>query len=158
MNHCNFSANDNYFMSVAISLAKEAAQANEVPVGAVVVNQGTIIGRGFNQPILSNDSSAHAEIIAIRNACQTLNNYRLTGCELFVSLEPCVMCFGALVHARINRLVYAASEPRAGAVKSQLRLPEKDFFNHKINCYGGLLEEQSSSLLREFFRTRRTNN
>ena len=151
-----YSASDMLFMSQAISLANDAALAGEVPVGAVIVKQGVIIGRGFNQPIKTNDSSAHAEIVAIRNACQRLRNYRLSGCDMYVSLEPCMMCVGALIHARIDRLIYAASEPRAGAIHSQMRLSESDFINHKISCHGGLMKEQSAQLLKDFFGSRRS--
>ena len=151
----DFSAADTYFMSLAISLAKQAAAADEVPVGAVIVNQGNVIGRGFNQPIKTNDSSAHAEILAIRDACQAVGNYRLTDCDIYVTLEPCIMCFGALIHARIARLFYGASEPRAGAVKSQLQLADNDSFNHRLSCHGGLLADESADLLKDFFRSRR---
>lgn len=151
-----YSASDILFMSQAISLANDAALAGEVPVGAVIVKQGVIIGRGFNQPIKTNDSSAHAEIVAIRDACQRLGNYRLSGCDMYVSLEPCMMCVGALIHARINRLIYAASEPRAGVIHSQMRLAESDFINHKISCHGGLMKEQSAQLLKDFFGSRRS--
>ena len=150
-----YSAADPLFMSQAISLANQAALAGEVPVGAVIVKQGVVVGSGFNQPITTKDSSAHAEIVAIRQACQTLGNYRLPGCDMYVSLEPCMMCVGALIHARINRLIYAASEPRAGAIHSRMRLPESDFINHKISCHGGLLKEQSAQLLKDFFSSRR---
>ena len=132
MTGSTYSTADTLFMSQAISLANQAALAGEVPVGAVIVKQGVVVGSGFNQPIKSKDSSAHAEIVAIRQACQTLGNYRLPGCDMYVSLEPCIMCVGALIHARISRLIYAASEPRAGAIHSRIRLPESDFINHKI--------------------------
>lgn len=143
-------------MNRALDLAKAGANCGEVPVGALVVADGQLIGSGFNCPISTTDPTAHAEIIAIRDACRALNNYRLPkNSTLYVTLEPCTMCFGALIHARVGRVVYGASEPKAGVVTSQLNLPDVDFYNHKIAVQGGLLASECSALLSEFFRSRR---
>jgi len=146
---------DEFFMRQALQLAEQGAAMGEVPVGAVLVCQGEIIGRGFNQPIVAHDPSAHAEMQAIRQAAANIKNYRLSGTTLYVTLEPCSMCAGLLVHARIARLVYAAAEPRAGAVVSQMRFLEHSYLNHQVQVQSGLLAEESARLLREFFRARR---
>lgn len=146
---------DQKFMAVAISLAQKAFDANEVPVGAVLVEHGEIIGRGFNQPIFLNDPCAHAEILALREAANNKKNYRLVNTTLYVSLEPCSMCVGALIHARIQRLVFAASDPKTGAVCSATQLINASFFNHKIQVEQGLYAQQSKELLQEFFQRRR---
>ena len=149
---------DTLFMSRALELAQRAAEYSEVPVGAVIVHQGNIVGEGYNQPISSCDPTAHAEVVAMRQACVSLNNYRLTGCELYVTIEPCTMCVGAMVHARIKRIVFGALEPRAGALKSQLQLMEKGPYNHSIVWDGGVLEAQCSTMISEFFRQKRSLN
>ena len=146
---------DQDWMRRALALAESAQQLDEVPVGAVVVKDGVLVGEGYNQPITSNDPSAHAEIVALRQAAQNLANYRLTGCTLYVTIEPCTMCTGALVHARIKRLVYGAPEPKAGVISSQLRLLETDFLNHRIEVVSGVLGETCSKLISDFFARKR---
>ncbi|QHQ40856.1 tRNA adenosine(34) deaminase TadA [Microbulbifer hydrolyticus] len=143
------------FMQQALSLAAKGAALGEVPVGALVVLDGEVIGEGFNRPISASDPSAHAEVNALRDAAARQNNYRLPGATLYVTIEPCTMCFGTLIHARIARLVYGAAEPRAGVVASQLKLAEQTFFNHKIEVEGGVLAEEAGTLVREFFQKRR---
>lgn len=143
------------FMQEALILARKAASAGEVPVGAVVVRDGMIIGRGFNRPIVGHDPTAHAEIMALREACTGLGNYRLPGSTLYVTIEPCTMCFGAAVHARIEHIVYGAREPKSGCVDSNLHLPQQDCFNHHVKCEGGVLEPECSALISEFFTQRR---
>jgi tRNA(adenine34) deaminase len=143
------------FMQAALELAGEAAARGEVPVGAVVVKDGAIIGRGFNQPITSNDPTAHAEIVALRAAAAALKNYRLTGCELYVTLEPCAMCVGAMVHARLARIVYGASDPKTGACGSIVDLPKLATFNHHGSFEGGILAEECGGVLKRFFAQRR---
>lgn len=142
-------------MQRALELARHAEAEGEVPVGAVVVLNGEIIGEGWNHPITANDATAHAEIIALRQACLSQHNYRLPGADLYVTLEPCVMCAGALVHARINRLVYATSEPKTGAAGSCVDVFSLPNLNHRVQCESGLMAEQSSEMLRAFFRARR---
>lgn len=147
---------DVHWMRYALRLAKQGAACDEVPVGAVLVHDNHVIGSGFNAPIGRHDATAHAEIIAIKDACQYLKNYRLPpNTTLYVTLEPCTMCMGALIHARVARLVYAASEPRAGMVGSQMDLSNQDFYNHKIQVNKGLYATHSSQLLQVFFRQRR---
>ena len=148
---------DEDWMRRALALAQTAASQGEVPVGALLVRDGQLLGEGFNQPISGCDPSAHAEIMAMRAAAAAQQNYRLSGATLYVTLEPCTMCFGAMIHARIGRLVYAASEPRAGVCESQLQLPEAGFYNHRMEVQGGVLAAQSATLLRDFFRQRRAN-
>jgi tRNA(adenine34) deaminase len=143
------------FMRAALELAAQAAQRGEVPVGAVVVKDGAIIGRGFNRPIASADPTAHAEIVALREAAAALGNYRLPGCELYVTLEPCAMCVGAMVHARVTRIVYGASDPKTGACGSIVDLPGLATFNHHGRFEGGLLAEECSGVLKRFFAERR---
>lgn len=143
------------YMLRALELAKLAATVDEVPVGAVIVKDGVIVGEGYNQPIVNHDPTAHAEIIAIRQACAALGNYRLTGCDLYVTVEPCTMCVGAMVHARIKRIFFGALEPRAGALQSQLQLLNNGPYNHSIECQGGLLAEECSALMSNFFRDKR---
>ena len=142
-------------MSEALTLAKQAALEGEVPVGAVVVAAGEVIGRGYNCPITSHDPTAHAEIVAMRQAAQSLGNYRLTDCDLYVTIEPCAMCVGAMVHGRIRRVIFGAPEPRAGALVSQLKLMDQSHFNHHIDWQGGVLEQQCSQLIKDFFKHRR---
>lgn len=146
---------DQDWIQQALMLARQAADQGEVPVGALVVRGGQLLGQGYNQPITANDPSAHAEIIAMRSASLAEKNYRLSGCTLYVTLEPCTMCFGAMVHARIGRLVYGASEPRAGVCESQLQLPSVDFYNHRVEVEKGVLAEESAMLLKRFFADRR---
>ena len=144
------------WMNHALALARQGAECGEVPVGALIVYDNTIIGQGFNQPIGRHDATAHAEIIALREACLQLQNYRLPpNATLYVTLEPCTMCIGALIHARISRLVYAASAPRAGMVGSQMDLSDATFYNHTIQVHKGLCAQHSSQLLKTFFRQRR---
>ena len=143
------------WMLAALILARQAAQKDEVPVGAVVVRDKQIVGRGFNQPIGRHDPTAHAEIMALRDAAQTLGNYRLPGCTLVVTVEPCTMCAGALVHARIERLIFGAKEPRAGAVRSSARVLDNLGLNHKVTVVEGVLEKECKALMSGFFQGRR---
>ncbi len=146
---------DEYWMQQALALAQQGADAGEVPVGAVLVRDGVCIGRGWNQPVCSHDPSAHAEIVALRDAASNQQNYRLADTTLYVTIEPCTMCFGALMHARVSRLVYGATEPRAGVCVSQLQLPAQPFYNHRLEVHGGVCAEQASALLKAFFAARR---
>lgn len=147
--------NDEDFMRAALALAQQAAEAGEVPVGAIVVSAGQIIGRGFNQPISGHDPTAHAEIVAMRDAAQHLRNYRLNDCELFVTLEPCVMCAGAIMHARIARVIYATPDPKAGACGSVDNLFAEGRLNYHATVLGGILADDAAQLLQQFFATRR---
>jgi len=142
-------------MLEALALAAEAAAAGEVPVGAVVVKDGRIIGRGYNRPVTTADPTAHAEIVALREAAAAEGNYRLPGCELYVTLEPCAMCVGAMVHARIARVVYGARDPKTGACGSITDLPALSTFNHHGSFEGGLLAEECGAVLKRFFAERR---
>ena len=142
-------------MEEALREAGRALQAGEVPVGAVVVHENKIVGRGFNRSISDSDPTAHAEVIALREAGKHLGNYRLSDCELFATIEPCAMCAGAMVHARIKRLIYGADDPKAGAVKSVLQVINHTELNHQMEVVGGVLPGRSSRLLKEFFRSRR---
>ncbi|MDN0075473.1 tRNA adenosine(34) deaminase TadA [Crenobacter sp. SG2303] len=143
------------YMDEALALAEQGARGGEVPVGAVVVYQGAIIGRGYNQPIGRRDPSAHAEMLALREAAATLDNYRLSGCDLYVTLEPCPMCAGAIVMARLDRVLYGASEPKTGAAGSQLDLFANRQLNPHTAVFGGVAAERCSKQLSEFFRSRR---
>lgn len=143
------------YMREALALAQEAATAGEVPVGAVVVIDGAVVGRGRNQPIGAHDPTAHAEIVALRDAAQRVGNYRLPGALLFVTLEPCVMCVGALMHARVSTVVYAATEPKAGSMESTQRAHEHPALNHRVTVVSGVLAAESRDLLQAFFRGRR---
>jgi tRNA(adenine34) deaminase len=143
------------FLRQALALAQEAARLGEVPVGAVVVKDGVVIGSGANRPISSADPTAHAEIVAMREAAARLGNYRLTGCELFVTLEPCAMCVGAMLHARISRVVYGARDPKTGACGSVVDLPAVAALNHHALFEGGVLEDECGEVLRAFFARRR---
>lgn len=143
------------FMSAAIDLAKQAAAIGEVPVGAVVVFDGRIVGRGCNQPIRSHDPCGHAEILALRDAARQLGNYRLPGCDLYVTLEPCMMCAGAMFHARIRRVVFGAADPKTGVAGSVLNLFEEARLNHHATVEGGLLGAECGALLTDFFAQRR---
>lgn len=146
---------DEQYMRRAIELAAQGEALGEVPVGAVIVRGEKILGEGFNQPITSQDPTAHAEIVAIRSAAQYEKNYRLVGSTLYVTLEPCTMCVGALIHARIARLVYGTTEPKAGAVESQSRLLDSEFFNHHMERVGGVCAADCQHQLSDFFRRRR---
>lgn len=146
---------DQEFMRLALELAAEGAALGEVPVGAVLVQHGQVIGRGFNRPISGSDPSAHAEMVAIRAAAQAASNYRLPGSTLYVTLEPCSMCAGLIVHSRVSRVVYGALEPKAGVVQSQGRFFEQGFLNHRVMFEGGVLAEECGRILSEFFKARR---
>jgi tRNA(adenine34) deaminase len=143
------------FMRVALEQARLAAEAGEVPVGAVVVVDGEVAGAGFNQPISSRDPTAHAEVVAIRGAASRVGNYRLTGATLYVTVEPCLMCVGAMVHARIGTVVFGAPEPKAGAVVSTLAAHELPSLNHRMAAVGGVLEDDCREAIQAFFRGRR---
>ncbi len=142
-------------MRRALGLARHAEEAGEVPVGAVVVQEGEIIGEGWNQPICAHDPSAHAEMVALRAAATHNKNYRLPGATLYVTLEPCAMCAGAIVQARVARVVYGAADPKAGAAGSVFQLLDSPALNHRAQVYGGVLNEESGRLLKEFFQSRR---
>jgi tRNA(adenine34) deaminase len=143
-------------MRLALDLAEKAGAQGEVPVGAVIVCQSAVVGQGWNRPIAAVDPTSHAEIDALRQACSRIHNYRLPGCTLYVTLEPCVMCAGALVLARIERLVFAARDLRFGAVRSKFRLADSEFLNHRVQVEEGLLEVDAANLLDRFFRQRRS--
>jgi tRNA(adenine34) deaminase len=147
---------DERFMRAALDEALKAGERGEVPVGAVVVLDGAIAGAGFNQPIGGHDPTAHAEIVALRDAAARLANYRLIGATLYVTIEPCQMCVGAMVHARIVRVVYGAREPKAGAIESAMRAHEHPALNHRMRATGGVLEQECRDMIQRFFRERRT--
>ena len=151
----SFSQEDEAWMRYAIGLAARGEALGEVPVGAVIVSDNKILGEGWNQPISSHDPTAHAEIVALRQAATVLQNYRLIGATLYVTLEPCTMCAGALVHARIARLVFGTTEPKAGAIVSKARILESDYLNHKMVYEGGLLAGECQHQLSRFFQWRR---
>ncbi len=146
---------DELWMEEALRCAQRALEEGEVPVGAVVVRGGRIVGRGWNRNIADSDPSAHAEIVALREAGAAIGNHRLEDCELFVTIEPCVMCAGAMVHARIQRLIYGADDPKAGAVRSVLAVVNHPQLNHKIEVRAGVLAGRSAEVLQTFFRNRR---
>lgn len=146
---------DEKFMREALALARQAEAAGEVPVGAVLVKDGAIIASGWNQPISAHDPTAHAEVMVLRAAGRIAGNYRLTGTTLYVTLEPCAMCAGALVHARVGRLVYGAADPKTGAAGSVFDLMRTDQLNHRIEVTGGVLTEECGALLKDFFSRRR---
>lgn len=146
---------DAAFMARALELARMAEAAGEVPVGAVLVKDGVIVGEGWNRPISTNDPTAHAEIVAMRDAAQRLSSYRLLDTTLYVTLEPCPMCAGAMVHARVKRLVYAAIDPRAGAAGTVFNIVNHSSLNHRLECTGGVLAEECGAMLRGFFVARR---
>ena len=150
-------SNDEKWMRIAIDEAKLAMDKNEVPVGAVLVKNDKLIAQAHNKPITKNDPTAHAEIQLLRKAGEQQKNYRLPESTLYVTLEPCTMCFGAMVHARIDRIVYGASDPKTGVCGSRMNLNEENFFNHKISITSGILEKESSELLKLFFKSRRDN-
>ncbi len=142
-------------MREAMSLAKRALAANEVPIGALVVLGNQVVGRGYNQTVRRSDPTAHAEVLALRQAARKVGNYRLTSATVYCTLEPCAMCAGALIHARVELLVYGARDPKAGAVDSYLNLLATSFLNHRISVVSGILEEEASQLLKEFFQAKR---
>ena len=149
---------DEHFMREAQREARKALAAGEVPVGAVVVLDGRVVGAGFNQPIGRADPTAHAEIVALRVAAREVSNYRLTRATLYVTVEPCVMCVGAIVHARIGTLVYGASEPKAGAVRSAMRALDHPALNHRVEVIEGVLDEECGRIMQDFFRDRRASS
>lgn len=144
-----------HWMRHALNLAAQAAAQGEVPVGAVLVKDGEVIGEGYNRPIADHDPSAHAEMVALREAGLSQSNYRLPDTTLYVTLEPCVMCAGAIIHARVRRLVFGALDPKAGAVSSVYDVLGEPRLNHAVECTGGVLEEECGAILRDFFRARR---
>jgi tRNA(adenine34) deaminase len=146
---------DELWMDEALRCAQRALEAGEVPIGAVVVRQGSIVGRGWNRNITDSDPTAHAEMLALREAGATIGNHRLGDCDLFVTIEPCAMCAGAMVHARIQRLVYGADDPKAGAVRSVMQILNHPQLNHKTEVQSGVLAGRSAELLQTFFRSRR---
>lgn len=143
------------YMQRALELAEQADEMGEVPVGAVIVYKGDIIGEGYNQPIATRDTTAHAEIMAIRQACKNQRNYRLTDCDMYVSLEPCAMCAGAIVHARIKQLTFAASDPKTGACGSVIDLVSNNPTGHRVEIQPSLMSKESQQLIQEFFKRRR---
>jgi tRNA(Arg) A34 adenosine deaminase TadA len=147
--------NDESCMAQALELARASQAAGEIPVGAVVVKDGAVIGRGRNRPIASRDPTAHAEIVALRDAAERIGNYRLAGCSLYVTLEPCAMCAGAIMHARIGRVVYGTADPKSGACGSVVNLFAEDRLNHHATVIGGVLAEEAARLLQDFFGARR---
>jgi tRNA(adenine34) deaminase len=146
---------DEIWMQEALRAAQRALEAGEVPIGAVVIHSGKVVGRGFNRNIADSDPTAHAEVVALREAGTAIGNHRLSDCELFATIEPCAMCAGALVHARIRRLVYGADDPKAGAVQSVMRVVNHPSLNHQMEVRGGVLAGKCAELLQEFFRARR---
>ena len=148
-------AHDERFMREALALAQEAEAAGEVPVGSVIVRNGLVIGRGYNHPISGIDPTLHAEIVAMRDAAQTIGNYRLLDATLYVTLEPCAMCAGAMVHARIRRLVFGATDPKTGACGSVFDIVRADALNHQLEVTAGVLDAECGEVLRDFFRERR---
>lgn len=142
-------------MRQALAQAARAQEVGEVPVGAVVVLDGQVIGAGYNQPIASADPTAHAEVVAMRAAAAALGNYRLSGATMYVTVEPCLMCVGAMVHARIATVVYGATEPRSGAIESMTRAHELAGLNHRVAAQGGVLEDECRAIIRQFFKRRR---
>jgi tRNA(adenine34) deaminase len=150
------SDSDSAYMREALSLAREAGACGEVPVGAVVVRNGEIVGRGFNRPISAADPTAHAEVMALRDAAARIGNYRLVDCTLYVTLEPCIMCAGAIMHARIARVVFGARDPKTGVCGSVLDLFAEERFNHHARVEGGVLADECGALLSSFFAARRS--
>lgn len=148
-------SSDEQAMQLALTLAQRAYDVGEVPVGALLVCDGKVVGQGFNQPITTLDPSAHAETVAVRQAALQIGNYRLPGCTLYVTVEPCTMCTGLLIHSRIERVVFGATEPKAGAMGSALNLPAQPFYNHVMQIDGGVLAEECAQLMSSFFAMRR---
>ena len=153
--NASLAAPDELLMEEALRCAQRALESGEVPVGAVVVRDGRVVGRGWNRNLADHDPTAHAEIVALRDAATALGNHRLGDCELFATIEPCAMCAGALIHARIRRLVYGAEDPKAGAVQSVLQVLNHPQLNHRMDVRGGVLAGRSAEILQEFFRRRR---
>ncbi len=151
----DFDDNHEHWMRLALAQAKKARKLDEVPVGAVITQDGKLVATGFNRPIGTCDPTAHAEIQAIRGASQALQNYRLPECTLYVTIEPCAMCVGAIVHARIKRVVFGALEPKAGMVVSQQSLLAAEHFNHRVAVVNGVLSQECGALMQEFFQARR---
>ena len=147
--------NDIFFMKQALKCAKKALLIDEVPVGALIVRDGKIISKGYNKSIKSTDTTAHAEIVAVRRACKKLNNYRLNDCTVYVTIEPCAMCTGALIWARVKKIVFGAYDFKAGACGSVFNIPSEKKLNHKIEVSGGLLQEECATIMREFFKNKR---
>jgi tRNA(adenine34) deaminase len=143
------------FMAAALEEARRGLAAGEVPIGAVVVLDGRVVGRAFNQPISANDPTAHAEVLAVRAAAQAIGNYRLTGATIYVTVEPCLMCVGALVHARVGEVVYGAPEPKSGALASSVRAQELPGLNHRFAVTAGVCDEECRALIQAFFREKR---
>jgi len=146
---------DEIFMREALGLASRAAEAGEVPVGAVVVKDGTVVGRGYNRPVSGMDPTAHAEVVALRDAAARIGNYRLGECDLYVTLEPCAMCAGAIMHARVKRVIYGATDPKSGACGSVINLFAETRLNHHAAVVGGVMANEAARLLQEFFSARR---
>jgi tRNA(adenine34) deaminase len=146
---------DEHWMQEALRAAQRALEAGEVPVGAVVVHEGKLVGRGFNRNIADSDPTAHAEVVALREAGAAIGNHRLGDCELFATIEPCAMCAGALIHARLKRLVYGADDPKAGAIRSVMQVLNHPSLNHRMEVRGGVLAGRCAELLQVFFRQRR---
>jgi tRNA(adenine34) deaminase len=146
---------DQHWMQHALTLAAKAEALGEVPVGAVVVKDGAVVGEGWNQPISGHDPTAHAEIMALRQAAQRLQNYRLPGCEMYITIEPCTMCAGAIVHARISRVIFAAPEPKAGAVLSNGQVFDAEHMNHRVTYTSGVCEDEAVAQIQAFFKRRR---
>jgi tRNA(adenine34) deaminase len=146
---------DEIFMREALGLARQAAESGEVPVGAVVVKAGAVVGRGYNRPLSGKDPTAHAEVMALRDAAERIGNYRLGECELYVTLEPCAMCAGAIMHARVSRVVYGAADPKSGACGSVVDLFAEGRLNHHATIVGGVMAEEAARLLQDFFSARR---
>ena len=142
-------------MREALRSAQRALEAGEVPVGAVIVHEGKVVGRGFNRNLSDSDPTAHAEVVALREAGAAIGNHRLPSCDMFVTIEPCAMCAGAIIHARIRRLVYGADDPKAGAVHTAMHVLNHPALNHKVEVRRGVLAGKSAELLQEFFRSRR---
>lgn len=142
-------------MREALALAREAGEAGEVPVGAVVVKDGEVVGRGFNRPVSGKDPTAHAEVVALRDAAEHIGNYRLEESDLYVTLEPCAMCAGAIMHARVRRVIYGAADPKSGACGSVVDLFAEERLNHHATVTGGVMAEEAAGLLQEFFGARR---
>jgi tRNA(adenine34) deaminase len=151
----NFSDDHEHWMRLALAQAKKARKLDEVPVGAVIVQDGKLVATGFNRPIGTCDPTAHAEIQAMRAAAQTLHNYRLPQCTLYVTIEPCAMCVGAIIHARLCRVVFGALEPKAGMVESQQQLLAAAHFNHSVEVVSGVLAQECGALIQEFFQVKR---
>jgi tRNA(adenine34) deaminase len=149
---------DEKWMKIAITEASVAKNEGEIPVGAVLIHNNKLIAKAHNQPILNHDPTAHAEVIAIRKAGKKLNNYRLAGSTLYVTLEPCVMCLGAIMHARIDRIVFGASDPKTGVCGSKADLTSEAFFTHKVKVHGGVLKEENKEILQSFFKSKRKAN